>query len=301
MHEFDFSFQAIVEAAQDVVVVTKADSVDFPGPEIVYVNKAFTQLTGYSFEEAVGKTPRILQSERTDPAAKAEIRKALTYKKPVRITINNRSKYGQDYWLDLSILPLKNSAGEVTHFVAIERDVTNQKELEIELSFLSNRDPLTGLFNRRALEEFGDKEFARYLRKREVFCVLMLDIDHFKEINDRFGHSAGDDVLTKVSQLCLSHFRMQDVIARVGGEEFCIILPTTEILDALKIANRLCRLIAETTFCFADAQAEITASIGGAEIDEYDISLSKVIERADQALYRAKKTGRNKVCFEIGD
>ena len=172
MKTFDFSFQQIVDAAKDVVIVTKADPIDPPGPEIVYVNKAFTELTGYTPDEVIGKTPRLLQASGTDADSRQAIKQALRNHQPVRVTIKNYAKSGREYWLDVSILALRNAAGEVTHFVAIERDVTEQKEFEHKLETLSRTDPLTGLLNRRALELRFDQ-----LHREGFQTLALVDLD----------------------------------------------------------------------------------------------------------------------------
>jgi len=195
MKRYDFSFQDIVEAAKDIIIVTKADSIDNPGPEIIYVNNAFTQLTGYTFEEAVGQNPRILQSAGTDEATKKRIRSALIKKKPVRVTLKNYTKSGKEYWLDLSIIPLKNSAGEVTHFVAIERDVTEQKNLEIKLDELSKTDPLTKLLNRRAFNNIINTELFHgkfvLARLSRIFGHFQI-VEHHSHIHRQLSHCLRD-------------------------------------------------------------------------------------------------------------
>lgn len=188
----DFSFRDIVELAQDVVIVTKATPLEAPGPEIVYVNPAFTQLTGFSATEAVGQNPRILQGKGTSESTCHEIRLALDKKEPIHVAILDYTKDGREYWLDLSIMPLRNAKGELTHFVAIERDVTGQKEMEKRLRELAERDPLTGLYNRRIFFETLDDQWELFQTKHETFSVIEIDIDHFKQFNDQFGHQAGD-------------------------------------------------------------------------------------------------------------
>lgn len=128
-----FSYEDIIKSANDIVIVTEAFPLDDPGPRIVYVNEAFTKLTGYLLDEVVGKTPRILQGKDSSPEARAEIRKALERQEPFRTTIVNYSKSGKKYWLDINIIPLRDEQGKVTHFAAIERDLTEIKQVEEEI------------------------------------------------------------------------------------------------------------------------------------------------------------------------
>ena len=296
MKEYDFNFKDIVESARDVIIVTRASPLDEPGPEIVYVNKAFTDLTGYTPKEVIGKSPRILQSSGTDDESKAIIRQGLEQQVPVRTSIRNYSKTGEAYWLDISILPLRNKEGVVTHFVAIERDITNQKNIQERLELLSKTDPLTELLNRRAFDERAKNEFSRFKRNNnEVYALLMIDLDHFKEVNDAHGHAVGDDVLKGVSQLCKSHLRMHDVVARIGGEEFCVLLPDTYKQTAYNIAEKLRELIAGTPIRTSAGEISMTISIGVSVVQAEDTDETSVFQRADESLYKAKKAGRNRV------
>lgn len=297
MTEFDFNFRDIVEFAKDVILVTKAHPIDDPGPEIVYVNKAFTELTGYSYEEIVGKNPRILQSSGTDIETTREIRRGLEQKIPVRVTIKNYSKTGKEYWLDLSILPLSNPQGVVTHFVAIERDVTEQINLRNQLEILSRTDPLTGLLNRRVFDEITKNEFSRYKRNQEVYSLLMLDIDYFKLVNDKYGHPAGDAVLKSTSELCESNLRSHDEVARIGGEEFCVFLPNTNKEVAYEVAEKLRKIISNTSIPSHSDDISITVSIGVSEVTNTDSDYTDILERVDENLYKAKRAGRNQVAM----
>lgn len=130
---YDFSIEDVVRFANDIVIVTEAQPLDDPGPRIVFVNEAFTRLTGYTAEEVLGQSPRILQGPESDPETKIAIRAALDKKEPIRTSIVNYSKSGEKYWLDINIIPLKNEAGEVTHFAAIERDLTEIQEKSRQL------------------------------------------------------------------------------------------------------------------------------------------------------------------------
>lgn len=293
MNKLGFNFEDIVENAMDVVIVTKSDSIDNTGPEIVYVNKAFTQLTGYSKEEAIGETPRILQGKETDPETKREIRTAIEKETPVRVTIKNYSKTGDEYWLDMNIIPLKDKNGEVTHFAAIERDVTEQKNYEQELERLSRTDPLTGLLNRRAFNHLSETEFSRFKRSGDIYSVLMIDIDNFKKVNDIYGHAVGDLVIKSTAHLCEINRRLYDVLARLGGEEFCIVLPQTNKNTAYELAEKIRKTVSQMHLSQNERDVPITISIGISESQIVDESHCDVINRADNKMYQAKRNGRN--------
>ena len=295
MKKFDFKFEDIVELAKDVIIVTKSYPIDDPGPEIVYVNKAFTELTGYTQEDVIGKTPRILQSKGTDEKTKKIIRQRIEKKIPVRVTIMNYSKYGEEYWLDLSILPLKNSHDVVTHFVAIQRDVTEQKNIEKKLEILSRTDSLTELLNRRAFNGISENEFSRFKRNGDVYTILMIDIDHFKSINDTYGHETGDFAIKAIAEICQKNLRLHDTVARIGGEEFCVLLPFTNKQTAYKIAEKLRKIISNTLVTTKDHNISMTISIGISEVNGEDIDHMVVFKRADENLYKAKNSGRNRV------
>ena len=298
MSGFDFDFKDIINEANDVIVVTKAAPISSPGPEIVYVNKAFTELTGYSYEEAIGGDPRMLQSVDTDPETKAKIRRALRRQESIRVTIKNYSKSGESYWLEMSILPLKDGEGKVTHFVAIERDVTESKELEFKLDELSRHDSLSGLLNRRAFDEAIELELSRFFKTDNVFTVLALDIDHFKVVNDTYGHQAGDRVIKQVSETCEEIFDDIAYVARIGGEEFTILIPEMDAQTAEPLAEQLREKVAGLTVSSDSGQIRFTTSIGISEVGIHDKITSQILTRADKALYEAKNAGRNRVCVD---
>jgi diguanylate cyclase (GGDEF)-like protein/PAS domain S-box-containing protein len=297
MKEFDFNFKDIVEFAKDVIIVTKSFPLNEPGPEIVYVNKAFTELTGYTQEDVSGNNPRMLQTNETDEETKNIIRQGLERHVPVRATVKNYSKTGEEYWLDLSIMPLRNSQGIVSHFVAIQRDVTEQKNIEQKLEVLSRKDPLTGLLNRRSLDEILENELSRFKRSGEIYSLLVLDIDHFKLINDNYGHSTGDVAIQTITRSCESNLRLHDKMARVGGEEFCVLLPLSNKKVAYAIAEKLREVVSNTSITTRNGDISITVSIGVSEVENTDIDHTAVLKRADENMYKAKKTGRNRVCI----
>ena len=292
--EFDFS--TIVNNAKDAVIVTKAEPIDDPGPEIIYVNKAFTEMTGYSSEEVIGKSPRILQSKDTEQKEKLAIRRALEKKEAIRVTLRNYTKTGREYWIDLSILPLHDKDGKLTHFASIQRDITKQKNLERELQILCRTDPLTTAANRRAFEEMLSQEFSRFKRSRKEYALIMIDIDHFKSVNDEYGHSVGDKVLIEVTEKCKDSLRYHDIVARLGGEEFCILLPYTNATQAKQIAERLRGKIESMQIISEGNRINVTVSVGLSLVCLDDSDGHDAMQRADQKLFEAKDLGRNTVC-----
>ena len=288
----DFKFEDIIESAHDLIVVTKPDPSDVAIQIIVYVNRAFTELTEYSYDEAVGKRAKLMELF-SDDITRKEVREALEKKIPVSATINTLSKSGKEYWLKLNMVPLKDRNGELTYYASIERDVTNEKKLVNKLEKLSKTDPLTGLLNRRVLLEIVEKEKSRYQRSGTVFCLLMLDLDNFKRINDTYGHLAGDRILQAVAELLKKQERPYDYAIRIGGEEFCVLLSNTSMKQAYRYGERIRKSISEINV-YEDGQLmKITTSIGISEVIETDTKLESTIMRADEALYKAKAAGRN--------
>jgi diguanylate cyclase (GGDEF)-like protein len=170
------------------------------------------------------------------------------------------------------------------------------EEVLSQMETLSMTDQLTGLFNRRAFLTVFEKEFSRTKRYNHSASCLMIDIDHFKRINDTYGHNTGDEVLRELSQVMLNCLRKADTVARWGGEEFIILLPETSKKDALLIASRI--LTSVSNFKFSSLPGQVTVSIGLAGIPEPDIDTTdKLIAASDNALYQAKAKGRNRIDF----
>jgi diguanylate cyclase (GGDEF)-like protein/PAS domain S-box-containing protein len=197
------------------------------------------------------------------------------------------------YSIRKNIIPqTRQFLGGIIYVVA---DITEEKKLEEKLHTMATTDPLTGLKNRRNLLETGEKAIKHSLRYKHVLSVLFFDVDHFKKINDSWGHSAGDRVLIEIAQICTKQIRVSDIIGRYGGEEFVIILPETSYTAAVNVAQKLRSSIADMTILFEEQKIRVTASFGVAAFNGEE-SLYELFNRADQLLYKAKNEGRNRVC-----
>ncbi len=295
-------FQTIVDHCNDAVIVTRAEPLSAPGPEIVFVNKAFTALTGYTAEEALGRDPRFLMSPEADPETRKSLRQALERGQGQRVRILNRSKTGDDHWVDLNIFPLPGEGQKPEYFAAVIRDVSEQQNIETRVAELTKRDPLTGLLNRRAFVESVDIELQRHQRTQNPFAILLIDIDGFAAINERYGKPVGDQVLKYFAELFDLLFRAYDRVARLGDDEFCVLLTDCNIEQAEKSAERMRALIERSEFPAGNDENAIrlTASVGVAPVVPGDDDFSQLYLRARDALSRAKELGRNRV-FVVED
>ncbi len=205
-------------------------------------------------------------------------------------------KDGSRLWGNTVASVLPDGDGHPSGFVLITRDVTERKAREDRLETLATTDPLTGADNRRAGQARLKEVFGLWRRRQRVFAVLMLDCDHFKKVNDRWGHDAGDTVLIAIVGLCRAALRDTDQIVRWGGEEFLLLLRETSLAAGLAAAERLRRAIERAVIARNEETIPITVSIGVAVPQPEDRGADDVVGRADQALYRAKQLGRNRVC-----
>lgn len=294
MH-FERIFRSLVENTNDVIMVLDATPLEQGGPFIVYVNPAFERLMGYRAEEVMGQNPKILQGRDTDDKTRYKLRQAMREGKSIRTQILNYDKFGHELWLDINMVPLFDEQGDLAYYAAIERDLTEHKRLQSHLESMANTDSLTGLLNRQAFMHRAEKEFSRARRYARPLSAVMIDVDHFKSINDRYGHAAGDRVLQEVSAICQSSLRGSDTLGRIGGEEFVLLLPDTPQSNAIFVAERMREQLARTPIDLDGIVLSTTASFGVASLCEADVNFNSMLERADEAMYHAKHDGRNKV------
>jgi len=191
--------------------------------------------------------------------------------------------------------PLLNDANEIEYMFMYVQDVTEVVIYEHKLVKMNVTDSLTGIYNRRYLESKLKEEFGRHKSYSRSFSLIMFDIDHFKHVNDEYGHQCGDFILKSVCSRVTSIIRNVDIFARYGGEEFCCMIPETALEGAVQVAERFRKAIEEQENKYDDLNIKVTISLGVSEIREEIISAEMLLKKADDALYRAKHEGRNRV------
>ncbi len=273
---------------QEGIVITDLDA------NIVEINQAFTRLTGYSREDALGRNPSFLKSGRHDPGFYADLWRTLREEGVWRGEIWNRRRDGVTYpqWLTISVAA--NEAGEPAHYIGAFSDITLLKQHEQRLEYMAYFDPLTGMPNRVLLADRMRQGIAYARRQEGLLAVAYLDLDGFKQVNDQFGHDIGDTVLVEIAHRIKSVLREGDTVARLGGDEFVVLLIGLETEECLAILRRILGKIAEPLF-LKGQRLTVSASVGISlfPLDESDPDT--LLRHADQAMYQAKQTGKNRV------
>ena len=302
---------AALEAAANAISIIDKNGM------IQWVNSAWVTLTGYSSEEAVGQSASIVKSGKQAAGFYKNMWATILAGKVWQGELINRRKDGSLYFEEETITPVLDEYGNVRNFIAIKLDITRRKQeeeelrlakekleianLELRFAFeheqrLAHTDALTGVNNRRYLFEIAEHEFDIARRYQQSLSVIMFDLDHFKSLNDTFGHALGDQMLERVTQIARAELRDADSIGRYGGEEFLIILPVTSAEQAYLLAERVRKGVDALRVETNKGTAAVTLSIGIAEIlhTPKDQSVENVINRADEAMYMAKRAGRNR-------
>lgn len=282
-------YKSAFEASNFVVLIT-----DING-NIEKVNPAFTKVTGYEFDEVKGKSGRIFKSGYHDDSFYKNLWDTISAGFTWKGEFLNKKKNGTLYWERASISPIINEMGKIINYVAIREDITKEKQLTKKLEEMSYTDFLTGVYNRRKAMEEGNKIFFNKNgdNSKEI-SAIMIDIDYFKLINDKYGHSSGDDVLKNFSKILKKSIRLNDVIGRIGGEEFLLVLDNTPLEGALKVAERIRGEVESQEVKSNNKKIKYTVSIGIATLQS-ETSLEDLVKKADEALYKAKESGRNNV------
>jgi diguanylate cyclase (GGDEF)-like protein/PAS domain S-box-containing protein len=294
--------RAVEQSASAIMVTNKEGIIEF-------VNPAFEQITGYSQQEVAGKKPSILKSGHTSPETYKNLWETITQGQVWRGELLNRKKNQDLYWEYEIISPVRDSDGQITDYVAIKDDITARKqaeatmkrytqsleELKEKLHEQAIRDPLTGAFNRRFMMESLEREVGRANREGYPLSLVMMDIDHFKSVNDVYGHLAGDQVLKDLARFLEYETRKSDIVCRYGGEEFVVLMPKISVVDARRRAESWRAEFQVFKTAYGDSLISVTISMGIAVKEDPTLTCDGLISRADLALYSAKQAGRNNI------
>jgi len=262
-------------------------------------NQAASRIFGYTPDEAIGQPLEMLIPERFRKRHPDYVRNFQRSGDTMRamesrVEISALRKDGSEFLAEISLA--KFSAGGILEFCAFIRDISEHMRLIDELYLRASTDPLTGLYNRHHLSEVAIKELARARRTSRPTAAMLIDLDDFKKINDFYGHSTGDRVLQEAARICRRQSRQSDIAARWGGEEFVLLLPDTDINNAMHQAERILKdMRALHTGIDRLRDHRITASIGVSMLNGTKDSFEALVERADQAMYVAKNMGKNRV------
>ena len=288
---------AVLEAAANAIVIT-----DFEGT-IVWANHAFTTMTGYSKEEVLRKNLRLLKSGEQPESYYAELWSTISSGKVWQGEIVNRRKDGTTYTEEMTITPVSRDVGNPAdrYFIAIKQDITKRKRAEERVQYLAYYDALTGLPNRTLLQDRLAKALAGARRRKDKVAILFLDLDRFKDINDSLGHSVADLLLQEVAERLKTWAREQDTVARVGGDEFLIVLTgVKDVADAAVATERIVNLMT-AEFVVQSHSLSIDCSVGISIFPEHGADGETLIKNADAAMYSAKENGRNRFQFFTED
>ncbi len=279
----------VYESSMEGIMVTDANA------NIVSVNPAFTSITGHNAEEVIGKNPRILKSGKHDADFYKEMWNRLQSEGRWSGEIWNKRKNGELYAQQVSISAVKDDKGKVCEYVAVTFDVTEKKKHEEIIKFMAFHDNLTSLPNRNTFTNLLGTELANAKRYSHKTAVMFLDLDGFKQVNDTCGHGVGDDLLKEVSKMLKAAVRESDTVARVGGDEFTILLPRINSDDdARKVADKIISLF-RNPIGIEVYKLSIGTSIGVAVFPDDGEDAATLIKKADEAMYRAKQGGKNRV------
>ncbi len=286
--ERDMLTQALNQA-NDPILVTDLNA------QIVFVNHAFEQLTGFTTDEVIGQTPKLLSSGQQSAEFYQRMWQTLKANRPFQARFINQRKDGSRYYVEQSIAPVLDSAGQCRHFISTSWNVDELVEREQALHAMAMEDKMTGLLNRRAGDNRLQAAYHDWRTELQPLSLILCDIDHFKAVNDRFGHPAGDRIIQQVAATLSQQLRSSDAAIRWGGEEFMLVIQA-HLAEASSLAERLRSAIAGLD----DAEVgSISLSFGVAEAGTKD-SLQQLISRTDKALYKAKRNGRDQVCCDHG-
>lgn len=280
-----------VQHAENAMLITSRDGL------IKWHNDALSRLSGYSSEEIVNKSPGLLGAGQHEKGFWIDMWKTILEGSNWRGEITNRHKDGSLYTIIQNVSPIINDAGETTHFLAVQQDVSRQKILERKIQYLAQHDGLTGLPNRGLFLDRMQQAIVQGQRSGTQFALLFMDLDGFKEVNDMYGHGVGDQLLCLVAERLKSCVRGGDTVARLGGDEFTVLLlDVGSAADVETVVNKAGACLA-APYDMSEFCVTVTVSIGISLYPQDASELEKLLNYADKAMYRAKQCGKNNYKF----
>ena len=287
-----------IESSVNAILITNNR---LPGQPIEYVNPAFERITGYAANEVIGLNCRFLQgTDRSQPEV-AALSEAIRNGREAQVVLRNYRKDGGVFWAELSISPLRDAAGQVTHYVGVMSDITEARNYREQLEHQASHDTLTGLPNRSLLNDRLNQAIAHAHRNRHLLAVAFVDLDNFKVINDSLGHGAGDLLLKITAERLRSCLREDDTVARHGGDEFVLLLNDQSGREsAARTVSRVIERLARP-LTVEGHELTNTCSIGVTLYPEDGSDAGVLLRNADAAMYRAKAQGKNSFQFYTAD
>jgi len=282
---------AVKHSASSIIITDKNGIIE-------YVNPRFCVVTGYSEQEVIGQTPSLISTKNTRKELHTELWQTILAGDDWHGETYNCTKNGEFYWSMMSISPIMNEDGEISQFVSVSQDITEHKSKHLKMEELALRDPLTGLANRRLFDDRLNQaiQIINY-QKRNGIGIIMLDLDHFKDINDTYGHDVGDLILKEVARKLLMSTRKKDTVSRFGGDEFIILLQDINTKsDAQGVAENILQTLSEPIDT-GEHIFSITSSLGVCLAPQNGCISTQLLKAADLALYQAKVAGRNNMQF----
>ncbi len=285
------NFQRIIEQSAVAVAITDKEG------DVEYVNQKFASISGYSQEEMHGRNLRLLRAEGNPEGIYREMWNTIAGGGEWHGTLLNRRKDGTNFWISNTIFSIRDKDGAITNYVTIQEDISDRIHYEERLAFQATHDALTELPNRNLYLDRLDHALSEARRREEQVAVAFIDLDHFKFVNDSLGHSAGDELLITVSVRLGKCLRQGDTLARVGGDEFALLLPNPGTPEAIStIAERIRQAVTEPV-TLGGQEIYGTCSIGFAIFPDDGAEGATLLKHADAAMYRVKESGRNQYQF----